>query len=102
MATLGLESGLFAAIAISVSESLSDLAFIGPECVRAAFRFHIHVDQVSQTIESRVAAENVKVWGYTLTGASEALVQKEIDDFNGPMVCFDSLQRIYDLRSWIC
>ncbi|POS87955.1 hypothetical protein EPUL_002500, partial [Erysiphe pulchra] len=85
VAALGLEGGLFAATAISASGSLSDLAFIGPECVRAALRFHIHVDQVSQTIESRVVAENFKVWGYTLTGVSEALVQKEVDRFNGPM-----------------
>ncbi|RKF63199.1 Non-reducing polyketide synthase nscA [Erysiphe neolycopersici] len=82
VAALGLEGGLFTAIAISVSESLSDLVFIGSECVRAAFRFQIHVDRVSQTIESRVVAENIKVWGYTLTGASEALVQQELNHFN--------------------
>lgn len=88
---LGLGGGVFAATAISISESLSDLVLIGPECMRAAFRFHIHVNHISQTIEPRVITKNCKVWGYTLTGCSEALVKQEIDLYNAPVVCFDSL-----------
>lgn len=97
---LGLGGGVFAATAISISESLSDLVLIGPECMRAAFRFHIHVNHISQTIEPRVITKNCKVWGYTLTGCSEALVKQEIDLYNAPVSSSIFLKiRISDIAS---
>jgi Starter unit:ACP transacylase in aflatoxin biosynthesis len=74
--------GLFAAAAVSVSSSLPDLAHIGAESVRVAFRFCVQVDQVSQLLEARGAEGNLRSWAYVVTGLSAEEVQRELDHYN--------------------
>ncbi|KAI1372121.1 beta-ketoacyl synthase domain-containing protein [Hypoxylon crocopeplum] len=78
----GLSIGLLSAAAVSASSSLFDLAQSGSESVRVAFRLGIHVDRVSQNLESRDAEGNLDSWAYVVTGLSAADIQKELDIFH--------------------
>jgi len=78
---------LLAAAAVSVSTSLSELAVTGAESVRVAFRLGVHVDGVSQLLESREADGNLNSWAYVVTGISAEDVQREIDQYNAETVC---------------
>ena len=78
----GLSIGLFAAAAISVSDSLADVASNGVESVRVAFRLGIHVDGVSGRLESRDEDGTYGSWAYVLTGLTIAKVQEELDRYN--------------------
>ncbi|EFQ33703.1 beta-ketoacyl synthase domain-containing protein [Colletotrichum graminicola] len=78
----GLSIGLFAAAAISISDSLADVAVNGVESVRVAFRLGIHVDGVSGRLESRDHDGNYGSWAYVLTGLSAEEVQEELDRYN--------------------
>ncbi|RKF63530.1 Non-reducing polyketide synthase nscA [Golovinomyces cichoracearum] len=82
LSVLGLRGGLFAATTISVSQSLFELASIGSEAVRAAFRFHNHIHQISQIVEPRAVIKNFNNRGYTVKGVSKELIQAELDKFN--------------------
>ncbi|TQS36404.1 hypothetical protein Golomagni_03148 [Golovinomyces magnicellulatus] len=90
LSVLGLRGGLFAAITISVSQSLSELASIGPEVVRAAFRFHYHIHQISQIVEPHLVTKNFNQYEYTVKGISKELIQAELDKFNQKKVQFCS------------
>jgi hypothetical protein len=74
--------GLFAGAACAISSSLSELAYTGAESVRLAFRFCVHVDQISEQLEPRGAETELRCWAYVVTGLSEADVQKELDRYN--------------------
>ncbi|GKT49751.1 non-reducing polyketide synthase nscA [Colletotrichum spaethianum] len=78
----GLSIGLFAAAAISVSESLAEVAINGVESVRVAFRLGIHVDGVSGKLEPRDHDGTYGSWAYVLTGLSVEMVQEELDRYN--------------------
>lgn len=78
----GLSVGLFAAAALSVSDSLADVAINGVESVRVAFRLGIHVDGVSGRLESRDQDGSYGSWAYVLTGLSVARVEEELDRYN--------------------
>ncbi|KAJ5177089.1 Type I Iterative PKS [Penicillium canariense] len=78
----GLSIGLLSAAAVAVSTSLSDLACYGVESVRIAFRMGIHVDGVSQYLESCEPDSSPKSWAYVVTGVSAENVQQELDRFN--------------------
>jgi hypothetical protein len=73
---------LFAAAAVSVSTSISDVAINGVESVRVAFRLGIHVNDVSERLEARDQDGNYDSWAYVLTGLSVAKVQEELDKYN--------------------
>ena len=78
----GLSIGLLAAAALSVSTSVADLALAGVESVRVAFRLGIHVDRVSQSLESRDTNGQFGSWAYVVTGVSAEDVQAEINEYN--------------------
>ena len=82
----GLSIGLFAAAAISVSKSLVDVAINGVESVRVAFRLGIHVDGVSERLESRDQDGTYDSWAFVLTGLSVEKVQEELDRYNSESV----------------
>lgn len=67
---------------MAISTSLSDLAYYGVESVRIAFRMGIHVDRVSQSLESHEPDSSLKTWAYVVTGVSAETVQQELDRFN--------------------
>lgn len=67
---------------MAISTSLSDLAYYGVESVRIAFRMGIHVDRVSQSLESRGPDSGPKTWAYVVTGVSAEIIQQELDRFN--------------------
>jgi asperthecin polyketide synthase len=52
------------------------------ESVRVAFRLGIHVDGVSERLESRDQDGTYGSWAYVLTGLSVAKVQEELDRYN--------------------
>lgn len=78
----GLSIGLLSAATVAVSTSLSDLANVGIEAVRVAFRMGIHVDQVSQLLEAREPDSSPESWAYVVTGVTADIVQEELDRFN--------------------
>lgn len=67
---------------MAISTSIFDLAHYGVESVRIAFRMGIHVDGVSQALESREPDSEPKTWAYVVTGVSAEIVQQELDRFN--------------------
>ena len=73
---------MIAAAAVSVSSSLADIALNGVESIRVAFRLGVHVDGVSQSLESREAGDAFESWAYVVTGVAEETVQKEIKQYN--------------------
>ncbi|CCU75801.1 polyketide synthase [Blumeria hordei DH14] len=84
----GIRVGMFAAVAIATSSSIIDLASIGPESVRMAFRLQIHVDQISRLIESPPSTQGkLQNWAYTITQTSEADILEEISRFNTSRAC---------------
>lgn len=80
---MGLSIGLLSAVAISASESLSDLSRAGVESARVAFRLGVHVDHTSQLLESRDNDGGPpNSWAYVVTGLTEEEVQHELDQYN--------------------
>lgn len=74
---------MLSAAAVSGSSSLAELAMTGAESVRIAFRLGVHVDSVSQSLESREPDGSMSdSWAYVVTGISAQEVQKELDQFN--------------------
>lgn len=81
---VGISVGLFAAAATAVSETLSDLISYGAESVRTAFAFCIHVQRISQLLESTLDEESPAAvsWATVVMGLSADAVQAELDLFN--------------------
>lgn len=71
-----------AAAAVSISSCLSDVALNGVESVRVAFRLGVHVDHVSQSLESREADGTRESWAYVVTGVSSEEIRAEIGRYN--------------------
>lgn len=71
-----------AAAAVSISSNLLDIALNGVESVRVSFRFGIHVDSVSQSLECREANGTPESWSYVVIGISAEEVKKEIEQYN--------------------
>ena len=63
-----------------------ELANIGRESVKIAFRLGAHVDGFSRSLEYRGVESNQESWAYVVTGLSAADIQKEIDQFNADSV----------------
>lgn len=82
----GLGIGLLASAALSLSPRLADMPFVGAEVVRTAFRVGVMVDKVSQSIEPRDNAGRSETWAHVVTGITEELVQRELDEINGSEV----------------
>ncbi|KAL8783553.1 MAG: hypothetical protein Q9213_004543 [Squamulea squamosa] len=81
---VGISVGLFAAAAVAVSESLSDLISYGAESVRTAFAFCVHVQRVSQTLETTVTEQATSIsWATVVIDVPAETIQKELDHFNG-------------------
>ena len=59
-----------AAAAVSISSFLSAVALNGVESVRVAFRLGVHVDHVSQSLESHEIDGTRESWAYVVTGVS--------------------------------
>lgn len=70
--------------------------------MRVAFRLGIHVDGVSQSLESREADGNLHSWAYVVKAVSTEDVQREIDQYNAETVCsappFIKASRSYSLH----
>ena len=82
---VGISVGLFAAAAVAVSESLSDLISYGAESVRTAFAFCVHVQRVSQTLETTVTEQAKSIsWATVVIDIPAETIQRELDRFNGP------------------
>jgi monodictyphenone polyketide synthase len=71
--------GLFSAAAVSLSPTLRFMPLAGADAVRLAFRMGIHVQSVSENLESRDDSEKSESWAYVIHNASQADVQKELD-----------------------
>ena len=84
----GLSIGLMSAAAVSISTCLSDIALNGIESVRLAFRLGVHVDRISQSLESYEADCTRESWAYVVTGISLEVIQEEITRFNEESVSF--------------
>ncbi|KAL8872458.1 MAG: hypothetical protein Q9174_001914 [Haloplaca sp. 1 TL-2023] len=81
---VGISVGLFAAAAVAVSESLSDLISYGSESVRTAFAFCTQVQRVSQALETTVTEQATPVsWATVVLGVPAETIQRELDHFNG-------------------
>lgn len=81
---VGISVGLFAAAAVAVSESLSDLISYGAESVRTAFTFCVHVQRVSQLLETSVTEQATPVsWATVVIGVPAETIRRELDRFNG-------------------
>ncbi|KAI0842123.1 polyketide synthase [Hypoxylon sp. FL0890] len=78
----GISIGLFAATAAAISTSISDLVSYGAKSVRVAFAFCVHVNDVSQFLETRAPAEAPPSWAMVVTGLPVEEVQAELDRFN--------------------
>ncbi|KAL8637093.1 MAG: hypothetical protein Q9228_005600 [Teloschistes exilis] len=80
---VGISVGLFAAAAVAVSESLSDLISYGAESVRTAFAFCVHVQRVSQTLETTVTEQVASIsWATVVIDVPAETIRRELDRFN--------------------
>ncbi|KAG8169429.1 hypothetical protein KVR01_000174 [Diaporthe batatas] len=79
IAFTGLGIGLLAACAVSIAPTLADLAFVGAEAVRQAFRLGIMVAQVSQNLFVSDLSSPADSWAYVLAEVSADAVQEELD-----------------------
>ncbi|KFX94599.1 hypothetical protein O988_06199 [Pseudogymnoascus sp. VKM F-3808] len=78
--TVGLCTGLFAAVAVSIAPSLSALVNIGAEFVLLAFRTGRHVSALAEHIHKSGDAANS--WTYVVPGLNESAARSLLADFN--------------------
>lgn len=78
--------GLFAAAAAATASSLFELAHTGAESVRVAFRFGVHVGQMSQMLEPQMPDGPRKSWAYVVMGLTAEKVQDALDIYNAETV----------------
>lgn len=64
---------------MSIADNLSDLAVVGAEAVRQAFRLGVTVAQVSQDLFAADLSSPADSWAYVLAEVSAATVQEELD-----------------------
>ena len=58
------------------------MPFVGAQVVRTALCVGVLVEQVSQSLEPRDTAGCPETWAHMVTGITEELVQKGLDEFN--------------------
>ncbi|KAF2429264.1 putative polyketide synthase [Tothia fuscella] len=75
----GLGIGLLASTAVSLSPTLAELPSAGADAVRLAFRLGIHVQGVSENLESRELSENPDTWAYVVHNVDPVAAQTELD-----------------------
>ncbi|KAK3629711.1 Non-reducing polyketide synthase PKS8-1 [Elasticomyces elasticus] len=75
----GLGIGLLASTAVSLSSTVADLVHTGANAVRLAFRMGIHVQGVSENLETRDLTEAPETWAYVIHNIESATAQKELD-----------------------
>ncbi|KAH7065575.1 hypothetical protein B0J12DRAFT_707015 [Macrophomina phaseolina] len=78
-------TGLLTAAAVALAPDHFQLAFVGAEAVRIAFRFGIHVCRISENLEAGRQDASPESWAYVLTGLDEEVVQQELDKQNAKM-----------------
>ncbi|KFY25113.1 hypothetical protein V493_04828 [Pseudogymnoascus sp. VKM F-4281 (FW-2241)] len=78
--TVGLCTGLFAAVAVSIAPSLSTLVNIGAEFVLLAFRTGRHVSALAEHIHE--SGDSAKSWTYVVPGLNESTARSLLADFN--------------------
>lgn len=71
--------GLLAASAVSMASTLSDLALVGAQAVRQAFRLGTLVVEVSQNLHPSDTPSSSDSWAYVLADLTADQVQKELD-----------------------
>ncbi|KUI53714.1 Conidial yellow pigment biosynthesis polyketide synthase [Cytospora mali] len=79
VALTGLGIGLLAASAVSMVRTLSDLAVVGAQAVRHAFRLGVFVAEVSHNLHPNDDSSSPDSWAYVLADVSADQVQKELD-----------------------
>ncbi|KAI9739232.1 MAG: Type I Iterative PKS [Cirrosporium novae-zelandiae] len=79
---VGMGMGLLASAAVSLCHNLADIAFVGAEVVRIAFRLGVVVDEVSQNLEPREIGSAPDSWACVVSDIDEGDVQKELDLFH--------------------
>ncbi|KUI69031.1 Conidial yellow pigment biosynthesis polyketide synthase [Cytospora mali] len=79
VALTGLGIGLLAASAVSMVRTLSDLAVVGAQAVRHAFRLGVFVAEVSHNLHPNDESSSPDSWAYVLADVSADHVQKELD-----------------------
>ncbi|KAF2133650.1 ketoacyl-synt-domain-containing protein, partial [Dothidotthia symphoricarpi CBS 119687] len=77
----GLGIGLLAAPALSLASTVADLAVVGTQVLRQAFRLGVLVNQVSQNLQHRDLTEDTSLdsWAYVLSNVSAEQVQQQLD-----------------------
>ncbi|KAK4244982.1 putative polyketide synthase [Corynascus novoguineensis] len=78
----GLGIGLLATAAVSLAETLTDLARTGAQVVRLAFRLGVVVDEVSRNLQPAEPTESNATpdsWAYVLPNVTAQTVQQELD-----------------------
>lgn len=78
-ALTGLGIGLLVASTVSMARTLSDLAIVGSQAVRQAFRLGVMVAEVSSNLQSYDASSPAESWAYVLADVSADEVQKELN-----------------------
>ncbi|KFZ18301.1 hypothetical protein V501_01293 [Pseudogymnoascus sp. VKM F-4519 (FW-2642)] len=78
--TVGLCTGLIAAVAVSIAPSLSALVNIGAEFVLLAFRTGRHVSALAEHIHE--SGDAAKSWTYVVPGLNEPAGRSLLADFN--------------------
>lgn len=72
--------GLLSAAAVSLANDIVDLPRYGADAVRIAFRMGVHVQSISQQLETLdVAAEQRDTWAYVVHKIQPEEAQKELD-----------------------
>lgn len=74
---------------MSIADNLSDLAVVGAEAVRQAFRLGVTVAQVSQNLFAADTSSPADSWAYVLAEVSAATVQEELDAVQKERVRYD-------------
>lgn len=82
--------GLLAATALSSSGVVSDLAVVGAEIVRIAFRVGYHVTQIGEIVE-QPSDLGPKAWSRAYLNINESAALAELDHLNKRQVCQLSL-----------
>lgn len=79
VAFTGLGTGLLVASLVSLARSVSDLAVLGSEAVRQAFRLGVVVSEASDNLQCPDASGQADSWAYVLANVLADEVQRELD-----------------------
>ena len=90
-----------ATAAVALAPTISDLATVGAQVVRQAFRLGVLVDDVSQHLQPRDLTDesNPDTWAYVLPDVKADEVQAELDIIHKHEVSITTLNRILFLAN---